>query len=135
MLDELSTAAGISTASPHGFTLLAVAERLFSERRLRDAAFPSGLFGEPAWDLLLLLFIAREQGTDRTVAELLRDAELAPGTGRRWIERLARAGLVAPRKDAARPTVRIVELTTQGIDRMSDYLARSAELQPRDRSS
>lgn len=43
---------------------VAIAERLYADRRQREAAFPDArdLFHDPIWDILLDLFIATENG-------------------------------------------------------------------------
>jgi DNA-binding MarR family transcriptional regulator len=106
-----------------GVSLRAVAERLYSERRRRDEHFPPGLFGEPAWDLLLALFIAREEGRELTLREAYAAAKVEPRDGPALIERLAEAGMVVrsrtPR-DRRRPSV---VLTGRAVERLSDYLA------------
>jgi len=102
--------------------LRAVAERLYAERRRRDAQFPPGLFGEPAWDLLLALFIAHEEGRDLTVAEGFEAARVPAGEGPPLVRRLEAAGLVQrrTRNDRRRPGL---ALTQAGADRLADYLA------------
>lgn len=65
--------------------LRAAARRLYDTRRDRDAMFGEDAcgFGEPAWDMLLLLFAA-----DRPVpiAELLAGAGAAAATSSRYVE-------------------------------------------------
>ena len=41
---------------------LTLARTLYAERRRRDRTFPVDIFGEPSWDILLDLFVAREKG-------------------------------------------------------------------------
>ncbi|MEA3032175.1 MAG: hypothetical protein QOH86_191, partial [Sphingomonadales bacterium] len=78
--------------------LRAVAERLYDERRRRDARFPPGLFGEPAWDLLLALFVAYEDGRDLTLPEAYEAARIDPAEGPALVEKLTAAGLVTERR-------------------------------------
>jgi DNA-binding MarR family transcriptional regulator len=102
-----------------GHTLRAVAERLIAERRKREEYFPTGLFGEPAWDLLLALYVAHDEGRPVALAEAYRAAKVAPRDGPALVERLIAYGLVArsPGSDDA------IQLTEHGWDRLNDYLA------------
>ena len=105
-----------------GTSLHAVAERLYLERRKRDEHFPPGLFGEPAWDLLLALFIAREEGRELNLAQAYRAAGVGPGRGRALIGRMEAAGLIA--RNPARAGGRRLSpcLTKQAVERLSHYL-------------
>src|SRR5437016_5806537 len=64
-----------------GHTLRAVAERLYAERRTSDEYFPRGLFGEPARDLLLALFIAQDAGRHFTLGEAYEAAKIEAREG------------------------------------------------------
>ena len=102
-----------------GQSLRTVAERLYQERRRRDEYFPVGLFGEPAWDLLLSLFIAGDDGREVPLEEAYRVAKVDPEDGPALIDRLIDKHLVA-----RSPTRRnSIALTPHGMDRLSDYLA------------
>lgn len=110
-------------SDPHspqaGHLLRAVAERLYADRRRRDEYFPPALFGEPAWDLLLALFIAHDDGRHVSLAEAYEAAKIDPRDGPPLIERLVATGLVTHshnRWDA-------ILLTERGMDRLADYLA------------
>jgi len=123
----LSRIASLSKAWPGGragLTLCAMAERLYSERRQRDALFPSGLFGEPAWDLLLALFVAEEEGRALDVAAAFEAAHIKPSAGRRLIARLESIGLIHREADVADRRRRIVGLTEDARERLADYLTR-----------
>ncbi len=102
-----------------GQSLRAVAERLYMERRRRDEYFPVGLFGEPAWDLLLSLFIAGDDGREVPLEEAYRSAKVDPEDGPALIEKLIEKNLIA-RSRTRRNTIM---LTAHGMDRLSDYLA------------
>ena len=102
-----------------GQLLRTVAERLYAERRKRDEYFPAALFGEPAWDLLLALFIAQDDGRHLTLTEAYAAAKVGAAEGPALIEKLVAAGLVA----RSHNRWNAVLLTDQGMDRLSDYLA------------
>lgn len=114
-IEALSISRGVA-----GISLRAVAERLYSDRRKRDEHFPPGLFGEPAWDLLLALFIAREDGRELSLAEAFEAAGTDGQAGPDVIGKLESNDLVA----RGGPDGRTVRLTERAVERLSDYLAR-----------
>ena len=113
----------IMLSDPHspeaGQLLRTVAERLYAERRKRDEYFPAALFGEPAWDLLLALFIAQDDGRDVSIDDAYSAAKVETREGPALIEKLTAAGLVARSHKRGNAVV----LTEHGMDRLSDYLA------------
>jgi DNA-binding MarR family transcriptional regulator len=123
-LGRIAALASIMPSTLAGTTLAAMAERLYQERRRRDDYFPSGLFGEPAWDLILALFIAREEGRRLTIAEAYEAAAVKPAAGRRLIARLERTGMVARSSGQEDRRKRFVQLTPNAADRLRDYLTR-----------
>lgn len=102
-----------------GQTLRAMAERLYAERRKRDEYFPPSLFGEPAWDLLLTLFIARDDGRAVPITEAFEAARVDARQGPTLIEKLIASGLVTRSHNHGNA----LRLTDHGMDRLSDYLA------------
>jgi hypothetical protein len=104
-------------------TARALAERLYAERRRRDALFPDGLFGEPAWDLLLAMFVAREKGQATILCKAYKAAGVTDTTGRRLLDRMEADGLITRRRAPRSRKMRIVELTDLAVERLTDYLA------------
>lgn len=102
------------------------AERLFAERRRRDALFPDELFGEPAWDLLLAMFIAREKSQAMILCKAYKAAGVSDTTGRRLLDRMEEDGLITRRRAPRSRKMRIVELTDLAVARLTDYLARGS---------
>jgi DNA-binding MarR family transcriptional regulator len=100
------------------------ADRLYAERRRRDALFPDGLFGEPAWDLMLALFMAREKGQRMILCKAYRAAGVTDTTGRRLLDRMEEEGLITRRRAPRSRKMRVVELTDAAAERLIDYLAR-----------
>ena len=122
-LDELWVIAG-AAAPERGIRLPVIAKGLLSERRRRDGCFPPGLFGEPAWELLLALYIGREAGDDMTMRGAAQTARLPYATCARLIERLEAAGLITRRRVTGSHSKKVlVELTEEAADRLSHYLA------------
>lgn len=75
--------------------------RAIRARRLRDQFFGTGLFEDPAWDMLLDLFAADLEGAQVSVSSLCIAAAVAPTTALRWIGRLTEAGLFERLPDPA----------------------------------
>lgn len=117
------TSGGAMTGSqPERSQAQAWAERLYDERRRRDDLFPPGLFGEPAWDLLLALFIAREKGEPIILSAAYRAGRVSDTTGRRLLDQLEREGMISRRRAPRSRKTRLVELTEDALGRLADYL-------------
>jgi DNA-binding MarR family transcriptional regulator len=100
-----------------------VAKALYTLRRRRDAATPvKGLFGEPAWDILLDLFIAYKRGTELQVSSVCLEAGVPSTTILRWIARLEREGLLYRQADTGDLRRRYVRLTQDGLTMMRNIL-------------
>lgn len=98
-----------------------LAAEIFSSRRDRDAAFTgmeSG-FGEPAWDMLLILYIADAEGGTLTTQELLAAAHVEKEIAEPFIGWLISKGLAGFGEEEG-----TVRLLAAGRDMMDDYLDR-----------
>lgn len=71
-----------------------VARRLLAERRRRDRALGADLFGEPAWDILLLLFAAGEERLRYSVSDICMETPAPTTTAHRWLVALIERGLL-----------------------------------------
>jgi hypothetical protein len=91
--------------------------------RPRDVHFPQRLFGEPARDLLLALFIARDNGREMSVIEAFNAAGVASETGAKLLSMLEQAGLIV-RQPGAGKASELIELTGDPSQKLSDYLVR-----------
>jgi hypothetical protein len=76
------------------------ARSLFRQRRSRDALFSAGLFGEPAWDLLLSLYIARCEGRCLSMLALCRSLDLPVAEAREWLGPLEASRLIQKARPA-----------------------------------
>ena len=103
-------------------TDLEKARALYHQRRDRDAAFGrfSAVFSEPAWDILLDLFIAHEEGVARSTMDLIA-RHTAPANGRRWLLVLTEPGL-AHRWTAPESGEEMVGITPTAVELMLRYL-------------
>lgn len=96
---------------------------LYGNRRRRVKLFGPDLFGEPAWDILLDLFIATETGKQISVTSACIGAAVPLTTALRWLSMLEARRLIVrenDNKDARRSYVRLSEL---GRELMDQYLS------------
>lgn len=112
-----------SSGGPDG-AARAWAEKLYAERRRRDSLFPDGLFGEPAWDLLLAMYAARDRGQQMILCRAYKAAGVSDTTGRRLLDRLEEDGLITRRQAPRSRKMRVVELTELAVERLTEYLVR-----------
>lgn len=99
------------------------ARRLYEQRRLRDQAFGSALFGEPAWDLLLDLYIAASELRPVSVVAASIAAFLSTEDTVRWLTRLEEEGLVERIYAGSEMNRAIVTLSDTAIREMTRLLA------------
>jgi hypothetical protein len=101
---------------------LALARKAYALRRKRTAIFGNAeLFGEPAWDILLDLFIAQAEGKTVSVSSACIGSAAPATTGLRWLGVLADEGLVIRENDAEDHRRVLVRLTARGLSAMERY--------------
>ena len=91
-------------------------------RRLRGHFFPSEIFADPAWDMLLDLMAARVEEQRVAVSSLCIAAAVPPTTALRWIKILCDQGLfvrIADPEDGRRV---FIELSAEAAAMMEAYL-------------
>lgn len=71
-----------------------LAKQLLAQRMARFDHFPAELFHEPAWDMLLALFVAHEERRTLNVKALVGTAHTPVTTSQRWIDHLHKLKLV-----------------------------------------
>ncbi len=62
--------------------------------------FPAGLMGDPAWDMMVDLFVTEAKGKRLSVSSASVATRTAQTTGLRWINRLVDEGLVIRLSDS-----------------------------------
>ncbi|MEG3181492.1 hypothetical protein [Sphingomonas sp. LT1P40] len=95
-------------------------------RRLRDQHFPSELFADPAWDMLLDLYAARLEGRRVSVSSLCIAAAVPPTTALRWIGTLHDANLFGREADPTDKRRAHITLTEHATGGMRGYFAAAA---------
>lgn len=94
-LAEQSNATNV-TQNP---TTVERAKQLLKLRRFRDSLLGAEHFGEPAWDMLLDLYIARCQGRKIQVSSLCIASMAPPTTALRYISVLTDKGIIIRQPD------------------------------------
>lgn len=98
----------------------AIAKNLIRGRRERDRMFRSGLFADPAWDMLLELYIAHHSGRTLYVSSLCMAAAVPDTTALRWIATLEREGLltrIPDEKDLRRIWIKLTDEAIERVER------------------
>lgn len=103
------------------------AESHYRLRRRRDSVFAMpGLFGEPAWDVLLDLYLAHLDQRAVSVSSACIAACVPPTTGLRYLNKLERNGLLNRESDPADHRRVIVSLTPRAIELVERTLVGEA---------
>lgn len=99
-----------------------LARKVYAVRRRREAIpGTAGLFGEPAWDILLHLFIAARESRRVSLANACAGASAPEATALRWITILERRGMIlvdGPMHD------RYLKLSQQTYESLIDYFRK-----------
>lgn len=102
--------------------LAAKARLLYARRRMRSKLISSSLLGEPAWDMLLELFMQWAGGAKVSTTSLCIASDCPPTTALRHISVLEKEGLVQRSSGKTDKRVVFVELTKDGVMAMGKYL-------------
>jgi len=103
---------------------LAAARRLYRLRRQRGTIFGNAeLFSDPAWDILLDLYIAHHENKPVSVSSACIGSASPPTTGLRWLGILATEGLILREADPADQRRVLVRLSARGLEGMEQFFA------------
>ncbi|RZL81730.1 MAG: MarR family transcriptional regulator [Sphingomonas sp.] len=104
--------------------LIDVARRLYAMRKVRDELLGEALFSEPAWNMLLDLFISEHERRRLSVSAVCIGARAPSATALRYLTMLQDAGLVERTRDERDARRSHVQLTALGQRRMVALLSR-----------
>ncbi|EAQ30605.1 hypothetical protein NAP1_07495 [Erythrobacter sp. NAP1] len=99
---------------------------LLEQRKLRDKYLPSGLFGDPAWYMLLDLFVQFAGGAKVSITSLSIAAYCPTTTALRHIGQLEEQGLIVREASPTDARVKLLSLTKQGVLGVGRVLERVA---------
>lgn len=108
--------------------LAAYAESLYQERRRRTRHFPEHLFAEPAWDILLDLFVNGVRSRAISITSACIAGGIPATTGLRWLGVLEKEGLLVREISGDDARVTWVHLSPRGTDIMRNYLVEASGL-------
>lgn len=123
--DRMTTFEAAPTVRGDGVDGSAV-RRIIRARRLRDQFFGTGLFEDPAWDMLLDLFAAELERAQVSVSSLCIAAAVAPTTALRWIGKMTEVGLFERRPDPFDRRRAFMALSATASLGMRDYMTATA---------
>jgi DNA-binding MarR family transcriptional regulator len=106
--------------------LAALASRYLHHRRARDKLFPPSLFADPAWDILLDLYVAHAERRQISVTSACIASAVPQTTALRWVGRLEKERLVvrtADRSDRRRVWLTLAPTTETAISNWLSALA------------
>lgn len=104
--------------------LLASATEEYERRRRRDSVFGPSLFSDPAWDILLFLFICDLNRRAASKKETWLSSCSPPTTALRWIAALEAAGLVTANPDEFDKRRSLVRITAKARHQIVRYFAQ-----------
>lgn len=105
--------------------LAELAEALYKMRVTRKKHFPSDLFGEPGWDILLDLFIAKSHGKMVAVTSACIASQVPATTALRWLAVLEDDGWLVREQDKRDRRRTFLRLTEAGERAMACCLAEA----------
>jgi len=104
-----------------------LARQNYEDRRRRTKIFRSeDLFGEPAWDILLDLFIAAKERRRVSVTSACIGSAVPSTTALRWIAILEKQGLLVREADPGDARRVYVKLSARGYAAMLEYFASAS---------
>jgi DNA-binding MarR family transcriptional regulator len=106
--------------------LLAEALRLSAGRRARDRLFGRDLFPNPAWNILLELFVAAEEGRNVTIKSACVAAGVPQSTALRHIAHLIEVRLATRAQHPSDARSAYLKLTDRGRGKMVAFISQSA---------
>lgn len=102
--------------------LVNMARTLVRERRNRHRFFPDFAFGEPVWDILLDLYIARCTGKNISITSTCIAAGVPPTTALRYVAMMTREGLIERLAHPSDCRVVYLSISDQMHQAMRNYL-------------
>jgi DNA-binding MarR family transcriptional regulator len=103
--------------------LSSVARFSLAVRQERNQHFSPAMFGEPAWDLLLALYVEQAENETPTASMLAKAAGIPITTALRWMDYLEEKRLIERERSSFDRRVSTVTLSESGRIRLEGYFA------------
>ncbi|WP_260596747.1 winged helix DNA-binding protein [Sphingomonas endolithica] len=121
--DMLASTKARAAANGQQVDLVARARAMMADRKARRRYFPTELFHEPAWEMLVALYIIHDTEHTLNVKQLVSCSDAPATTSQRWIEHLHRSGLIDRVTDPMDRRRIDVSLSERGHEAMTRYLS------------
>ena len=102
--------------------LISRARIVFNARRRREQFFNRVMFGEPAWDILLMLYASEQSSGRLTISRLAEWVETPLSTVVRWVKFLEEEGLVRRQPHPTDRRTVFIRLLDEGRGALDAYL-------------
>lgn len=102
------------------------AESLYRHRRRRGRYLPEKIFAEPAWDILLDLYVNGVRGRPVSITSACIAGDIPATTGLRWLGVLEQEGLIEREVSRTDARVTLVRLTPQSREQLSAFFAEAS---------
>lgn len=112
----------LSRVERNALNLAMKARVIYHQRRKRHEFIGPQFLGEPAWDILLELFMQFAGGAKVSTTSLCIASDVPASTALRYIAQLEEAGMVQREASAFDKRVTFVSLTDQGVLAVGLYL-------------
>jgi hypothetical protein len=110
--------------------LARMARQEYDSRRRRAKYLDPALLGEPAWDILLDLFIKTIERKSVSVMSSALASHVPEATAIRKLEGLEKAGLICRQKSSSDRRVTYLKLTEDGFSQLNGYFQDRASREP-----
>jgi hypothetical protein len=109
-------------AATHDADLAEFARQTLTGRRERDRYFDPMVFSNPAWDMLLAMYVASAEGRALGVLDCCAAAPVAQGVALRWLAYLKQEEMVIETRDSVQSRQTRIRLSDQMQRTISAYL-------------
>ena len=115
-------------AAEQGGDLNDFARHILAGRKQRDRYFDPILFSNPAWDILLNLFVADGEGRGVTLLDSCLASTVPQGVALRWLGYLKQEEMVLETSDPQHPRQTLIRLSDQTRRAIAAYLGSLTSL-------
>lgn len=105
-----------------GLRNLSLARKLLAERKMRDESLGPGLFTDPAWDILLALYVGKLQQVRLKLTAVVEESGVPATTVLRWINTLGERGFIIRSNHPTDARCNLIELTDEAASRVTAYI-------------
>lgn len=119
---EQEEAQRVAERAAKTMTNVALAKLMVQISTRRQAMFGTHLFADPAWDIMLDLYVAHQERRLVSAGSACLASGVPQATAMRWIDALVAARLVEEQGDPISGQRMFVRLSARGYERMSAFL-------------